>query len=62
MAPLDNPLKRLLTVRSKDHTLTLDPQELTEKGHRRGVELAWKDLLSGDAGLAAALHASVGKI
>jgi hypothetical protein len=32
-----------------------------EKGHRKGLELGWKDLLSGDAGLAAALNASVGK-
>ena len=35
--------------------------KLTEKGHRKGVELAWKDLVSGDAGLAAALNASVEK-
>ena len=29
-----------------------------EKGHRRGTELGWKAILSGDAGLAAALQAS----
>jgi hypothetical protein len=33
--------------------------KLTEKGHRRGVELRWKDVVNGDAGLAAALQASV---
>jgi hypothetical protein len=26
---------------------------------RKGVELAWKDIVSGDAGLAAALQASL---
>lgn len=61
MTPLDKPIKRALTVGDKTYTLVIDPEglKLTEKGHRRGVELRWKDLLSGDAGLAAALQASV---
>jgi hypothetical protein len=33
--------------------------KLVEKGHRNGVALAWKNLLNGDAALAAALQASV---
>jgi hypothetical protein len=33
--------------------------KLAEKGHRRGVELSWKDLVSGDAALATALKASL---
>jgi hypothetical protein len=32
------------------------------KGKRKGIVLAWKDLLSGDAGLAAALQASVREV
>jgi hypothetical protein len=61
MTPLDNPLKRELTVAGQAYTLTVDPDglKLVEKGKRNGVELAWKDILSGDAGLAAALQASV---
>ena len=58
--PLDKPLRREITVDDKAYTLTLDPTglKLVEKGRRNGVELRWKDMLSGDAGLAAALQAS----
>ncbi|HEY1035991.1 MAG TPA: hypothetical protein VGE09_13515 [Pseudoxanthomonas sp.] len=58
--PLDKPLRREVTVNDKAYTLTIDPGglKLVEKGRRNGVELQWKDLLSGDAGLAAALQAS----
>lgn len=61
MTPLDKPIKRALAVGDKTYTLVIDPEglKLTEKGHRRGVELRWKELLSGDAGLAAALQGSV---
>jgi len=64
MTPLDKPIKRALRVGGKTYTLTIDPNELklTEKGRRRGVTLAWKDILSGDAGLAAALQASTAKL
>jgi len=61
MTPLDKPIKRALTVDGKTYTLVIDPDgmKLAEKGHRLGIELRWKDVLSGDAGLAAALQASV---
>ncbi|HET6905381.1 MAG TPA: hypothetical protein VFH52_00355 [Rhodanobacteraceae bacterium] len=61
MTPLDKPLKRALDVDGKTYTLTIDPEgmKLVEKGHRNGVDLRWKDMLSGDAGLATALQASV---
>jgi|SwirhisoilCB3_FD_contig_21_36300551_length_387_multi_5_in_0_out_0_2 hypothetical protein len=61
MTPLDKPVKRALTIGDKAYTLVIDPDgmKLAEKGHRRGVELRWKDVLSGDAGLAAALQASL---
>lgn len=58
--PLDKALRREITVDDKAYTLTIDPSglKLVEKGRRNGVELQWKDVLSGDAGLAAALQAS----
>ena len=58
--PLDKALRREVTVDDKAYTLTIDPAglKLVEKGRRNGVELQWKDVLSGDAGLAAALQAS----
>ena len=61
MTPLDKPIKRALKLGGKTYTLTIDPEgmKLAEKGHQRGLALSWKDLLSGDAGLAAALQASV---
>jgi hypothetical protein len=60
---LEKALKRELDIEGKAYMLTIDPVglKLTEKGHRKGLELAWKDVLSGDAGLAAALNASVAK-
>jgi hypothetical protein len=60
MTKLDKPLRRELTIGEKTYTLTIAPEglKLTEKGHRKGTELKWSDLLSGDAGLAAALQAS----
>jgi hypothetical protein len=61
MTPLDKPLKRELVVGKQAYTLTIDPDgmKLVEKGKRKGIELAWKDVLSGDAGLATALQASL---
>jgi hypothetical protein len=61
MTPLDKPLKRELMIGDIAYTLVLDPDglKLTEKGRRRGVELLWKDLVSGDAALATALQASL---
>jgi len=61
MTPLDKPLRRELDVDGRAYTLTIDPDglKLVEKGRRKGVALAWQDLLNGDAALAAALQASV---
>jgi hypothetical protein len=61
VTPLDKPLRRLLAVGDKAYTLTIAPQglKLVEKGHRKGIELDWIDLLNGDAALAAALNAAV---
>jgi hypothetical protein len=61
MTPLDKPLRRLVSVGDRAYTLTIDPHglKLVEKGHRKGLELDWLDLLNGDAALAAALNAAV---
>ena len=61
MTKLDKPLRREVTVGEQAYTLTIDGSglKLVPKGHRKGVELQWKDVLSGDAGLASALQASV---
>jgi len=61
MTPLDKQLRRELMIEGKAYTLSLDPVglKLVEKGHRKGLELKWADLISGDAALATALKASL---
>jgi len=61
MTRLDKPLRRELQVGDQLYTLTVAPEglKLVEKGKRKGIELAWTSLVSGDAALAAALQASV---
>jgi hypothetical protein len=61
---LDKPLKREVTIEGKPFMLTLDPRglKLVPKGRRKGIEIAWKDVVSGDAALATALNASLGRL
>jgi hypothetical protein len=58
---LEKPLKREVQVDGKPYMLTISPQgmKLVPKGRRKGHEIAWKDLVSGDAALATALNASL---
>jgi hypothetical protein len=58
---LDKPLKREIEVAGKPYMLTIAPEglKLTPKGKRKGLELSWDALVSGDAALAAALNASL---
>jgi hypothetical protein len=61
MTPLDKPLRRALEIGERSYTLLVDAAglKLTEKGKRKGIELKWTELVSGDAALAMALQASV---
>lgn len=58
---LDKTLKREIAVKGRPYVLTLSPEglKLTAKGRRKGQQLRWEDLVSGEAALAAALNASV---
>jgi hypothetical protein len=58
---LEKELRREIEIDGKPYTLTLGPDgvKVTEKGRRKGQELKWKDLVSGDTALATALNASV---
>jgi hypothetical protein len=58
---LDKPLKRELDIDGTPHMLTITSEglKLTRKGRRKGHELAWRDLVSGEAALAVALNASL---
>ena len=58
---LDKSLKREIDIDGKPFMLTLSPDgmKLVPKGRRNGLEISWKDLVSGDAALATALNASL---
>jgi hypothetical protein len=58
---LEGELKREIEIRGKPYTVTLSPTGLkvTQKGHRKGQELRWQDLVDGQAALAVALNASL---
>jgi len=64
MTPPDKTLKRELNIKGHPFVVTISPEELriTPKGARKGLQLRWDDLVSGDAALSAALNASVGSI
>lgn len=61
MTPLDKPLRRELAIGKITYTLVVDPGglKLVEKGHRKGLQLKWSELVSGDAALATGLQASL---
>ena len=62
--PLDRPIKREIEIDGTRYTLTISPEGLkvTEKGKRKGQELTWRDIISGDAALRRDLSLSVGAL
>src|SRR5262249_37769497 len=61
--PLNQTLRRQNNVNGHDHNGTLAPDGVkhTLQGKRKGLELTWNDRVTGDAALAVALNASVGR-
>jgi hypothetical protein len=60
---LNNAFKRELEVNGDKYTLTVSPEgfKLVQKGKRKGIEMQWAAIVSGDAALAAALNATLGE-
>ena len=58
---LEKPLRREIAIGERPFVVTLSPEgvKLAGKGRRKGLELTWEDLVSGEAALAAALRASI---
>lgn len=58
---LDKTLRREIAIDGKPFTLSISPVglHLTPKGRRKGLEIEWKSLVSGDAAMAHALNASL---
>ena len=58
---LEKTIKRELELDGRLYTVQMGPDGLkvTEKGKRKGQELSWRDIISGDASLAQDLSISV---
>ncbi len=58
---LDKQLKREIDVNGEPYMLTISPEglKIVPKGKRKGQEITWKDIIGGQAGLAAAMSASL---
>ena len=58
---LDKPIKRELEIDGRTYMVTVSPEgvKVVEKGKRKGQELSWAALVSGDAAVAAELRASL---
>ena len=59
--PLDRPMKREIELDGTRYTVTISPDgiKVTEKGKRKGQEITWRDIISGDAALRRDLSLSV---
>jgi hypothetical protein len=51
MTKLDKPLKRELALGEETYVVTISPEglKLTLKGHRKGREIPWRELVGGEA-------------
>lgn len=60
---LEKPLRREVDIDGQPYMVTLSPEglKLVPKGKRKGLELGWKALISGEAALATALNASLSR-
>ncbi len=58
---LNSAFKRELDLNGEKFTLTVSPEgfKLVQKGKRKGIEIAWAAIVSGEAALATALNASL---
>jgi hypothetical protein len=58
---LEKTLKREIQIKGEPYIVAISPEglKLTQKGKRKGQELQWQDLVSGDAAMAVALNASL---
>ena len=58
---LDKPLKREIEIGGQAFIVTITPEALTlvGKGRRKGLEIRWEEMISGEAALARALQASI---
>jgi hypothetical protein len=55
------PMKREIDIDGEKYTLTVSSEglKLVLKGKRKGIELDWRSIVSGDAALSTALNATL---
>ena len=60
-AKLDRAIKRSLEIDGEPYTVTISPDgvKIVAKGKRKGHEMSWRALLSGDAELTQQLKMSI---
>jgi len=58
---LEKTIKRELELEGRTYTIAISPEgvKVTEKGKRKGRELSWRAVISGDAQLAEELKLSL---
>jgi hypothetical protein len=58
---LEKTIKRELELDGKTYTVQIAPEgiKVTEKGKRKGREISWRSIISGDAQLAEELKMSI---
>lgn len=58
---LDKEIKRELLIAGKAYTVIISPTgvKITSKGHRKGREITWTDLIGGDVELTLQLERSL---
>jgi hypothetical protein len=61
VTPLDRPLRRAVTIGDAPYVVTISNEglKLVQKGHRKGVEISWQDVLEGEPTLRAQLQKSL---
>jgi hypothetical protein len=59
---LEKTLKREITIDGKAYMVAISPEgvKVTQKGFRRGPEMTWRAIISGEAEMAQQLKSSVG--
>lgn len=57
---LEKPIKRELEIDGTAYMITISPEgvKVTQKGYRKGQEMTWRSIVSGDAALNEQLNVS----
>jgi len=59
--PLEKPVRRAVLINGEPYVVTIEETglRLVRKGHRKGIDVAWEQILGGEVALAAQLAGSL---